>query len=238
MHYLQVLTPDLLLLHLPPQQSAFTEHGLPLALQVVGTEPRQTPLEHWSFVVAALPSLQAVPLALNGFEQTPVAVLHVPTVWHWSRAVQTTGFDPVHTPDWQVSVFMHALPSLHNVPSGTSTSIGQIAEVPLHVSILSHWSIGARQVVVGGLKTFTDGQVAEFPVHFSCRSQSPAAARQTVVDTLKLGRQVPLPLQVSGLSHTVSAELPHGVPCGSKQLSAVSLHVRAHSAPAVHGLPA
>ena len=44
-------------------------------------------------------SLQAVPLAAFGFEQTPVAVLQVPEVWHWSLAVQTTGFDPVHTPD-------------------------------------------------------------------------------------------------------------------------------------------
>ena len=136
MHYLQVLTPVLLLLHLPPQQSAFTEHDLPLALQVVGTEPRQTPLEHWSFVVAALPSLQAVPLALNGFEQTPVAVLHVPTVWHWSRAVQTTGFDPVHMPDWQVSVFMHALPSLQTVP----LALGGCVQLPaLHTSLVQRF---------------------------------------------------------------------------------------------------
>ena len=32
-------------------------------------------------------------------------------------AVQTTGFDPVHTPAWHVSVCVHALPSLHAEPS-------------------------------------------------------------------------------------------------------------------------
>jgi hypothetical protein len=30
---------------------------------------------------------------------------------------QTTGFWPVHTPAWQVSVWLHALPSLQPVPS-------------------------------------------------------------------------------------------------------------------------
>ena len=46
----------------------------------------------------ALPSLQVVPLVATGFEQAPVVVLHVPAVWHWSLAVQVTGFDPVHAP--------------------------------------------------------------------------------------------------------------------------------------------
>jgi hypothetical protein len=49
--------------------------------------------------VQALASLQAVPFDFVGFVQTPVDVLQVPAVWHWSLAVQTTGFDPVHTPD-------------------------------------------------------------------------------------------------------------------------------------------
>jgi hypothetical protein len=31
--------------------------------------------------------------------------------------VQTTGFDPVQAPAWHVSVCVHALPSLHDVPS-------------------------------------------------------------------------------------------------------------------------
>ena len=36
--------------------------------------------------------------------------------WHWSGAVQTTGFAPVQLPAWQVSVCVQALPSLHAVP--------------------------------------------------------------------------------------------------------------------------
>ena len=64
-----------------------------------------------------LPSLQDVPFAFDGFEQTPVPGLQVPTSWHWSAAVHTTGFAPVHTPDWQLSVCVQALASLHDVPS-------------------------------------------------------------------------------------------------------------------------
>src|SRR5438876_5695839 len=71
---------------------------------------------HVSVCVHALPSLQAVPLAAFGFEQTPVDVLQVPATWHWSEAVQTTGFEPVQVPDWQVSVCVQALPSLQAVP--------------------------------------------------------------------------------------------------------------------------
>jgi hypothetical protein len=43
--------------------------------------------------------LHVVPFDATGFEQAPVDVLHVPTVWHWSNAVHITGFAPVHTPD-------------------------------------------------------------------------------------------------------------------------------------------
>ena len=46
----------------------------------------------------ALESLQDVPLGTTGFEQSPVAGLQVPAMWHWSEAVQTTGFAPTHVP--------------------------------------------------------------------------------------------------------------------------------------------
>ncbi len=64
----------------------------------------------------ALPSLQALPLAFAGFEHVPVVGEQVPAVWHWSEAVQTTGLLPVHTPLWQVSICVQALPSLHELP--------------------------------------------------------------------------------------------------------------------------
>ena len=40
----------------------------------------------------------ADPSVFAGLEQTPLDVLHVPAVWHWSLAVQVTGFEPVQTP--------------------------------------------------------------------------------------------------------------------------------------------
>ena len=44
-----------------------------------------------------LPSLQVVPFAAVGFEQTPVVGSQVPAAWHWSLAVHTTAL-PAHTP--------------------------------------------------------------------------------------------------------------------------------------------
>jgi hypothetical protein len=42
--------------------------------------------------------------------------LHTPGTWHWSLAVQVTGFEPMQTPDTHVSVRVQALPSLQGVP--------------------------------------------------------------------------------------------------------------------------
>jgi hypothetical protein len=42
----------------------------------------QAPAWHASVCVQALPSEQAAPFALFGFEQTPVPGLHVPATWH------------------------------------------------------------------------------------------------------------------------------------------------------------
>ena len=79
----------------------------------------QVPLLHASFMVHALESLQAEPLGLAGLEQMPDEVSHVPATWHWSDAVHTTGLEPTQLPDWQLSVSVHALLSLHEEPSAT-----------------------------------------------------------------------------------------------------------------------
>src|SRR2546427_6746602 len=63
------------------------------------------------FPYPALFRSQVLPLAFAGFEHVPVAGSQVPAVWHWSEAVQATGVLPVHTPLWQVSVWVQALPS-------------------------------------------------------------------------------------------------------------------------------
>ena len=44
--------------------------------------PEQTPLWHVSLVLHLSPSLQLVPFVAAGFEQRPVAGLHVPATWH------------------------------------------------------------------------------------------------------------------------------------------------------------
>jgi len=69
------------------------------AVQVTGLPPEQAPLWQVSVCVQALLSLQAVPLAFTGFEQTPVAALQMPAAWHWSDAVHVTGLPPEQTPD-------------------------------------------------------------------------------------------------------------------------------------------
>src|SRR5438094_3891378 len=83
----------------------------------MGLEPVHAPLWQVSVCVQALPSVHAVPSVFDGFEQVPLEGSHVPATWHWSEAVQTTGLLPVHTPLWQVSVCVQALPSLQVVPS-------------------------------------------------------------------------------------------------------------------------
>jgi hypothetical protein len=60
--------------------------------------PPHEPLWQLSEGVQALPSLQKDPSLFAGFEQMPVPGAHVPTTWHWSCAVHTTGAEPVHTP--------------------------------------------------------------------------------------------------------------------------------------------
>jgi len=89
-----------------------------LAVHVMGLEPVQTPVWHVSVCVQALASSHAVPFGAFGFEQAPVAGSHVPATWHWSLAVHVTGLEPVHVPAWQLSVCVHASPSLHAVPFG------------------------------------------------------------------------------------------------------------------------
>ncbi len=71
-----------------------------------------------SLRVHALPSLQPEPSSFAGLLQMPVVGSHTPALWHWSEAVQVTGFVPTQAPPWQESVSVQALLSLHAVPFG------------------------------------------------------------------------------------------------------------------------
>jgi hypothetical protein len=100
--------------------------------QTRGLVPVHTPDKQLSICVHALPSLQREPLALDRFgAQVPVVVLHVPWMWHWSAAGQMTGMAPVHTPAWQLSIWVHPLPSLHAEPLSFG---GFVGHVPVAVS--------------------------------------------------------------------------------------------------------
>src|SRR5207245_2531427 len=109
------------------------------ALQTTGFAPVQVPAWQVSVWVQALPSLQAAPSALAGVEQVPLAGSQMPATWHWSRALQTTGFAPVQVPAWQVSVWVQAFPSLQAAPS----ALAGLEQVPLagsQVPATWHWS--------------------------------------------------------------------------------------------------
>lgn len=108
-----------------------------------GLLPTHVPEEHLSVWVQRLLSLQTVPSALFGFEQPPVDVLHVPTKWHWSRAVHTTGLLPVQLPLWQESVCVHALPSLQATPLAL-TGLLQVPVEVLHTPTSWHWLLAVQ----------------------------------------------------------------------------------------------
>ena len=114
-----------------------------LALQTTGLAPAQLPAWQLSLCVQALLSSQAVPLPTAGSLQTPVPGLHVPTVWHWSLAVQVTGFEPVQTPAWQLSVCVHASPSSQAVPLAATGSL-QTPVPGSHVPTSWHWSLAVQ----------------------------------------------------------------------------------------------
>jgi hypothetical protein len=99
--------------------------------------PVQVPAWQVSVCVHELPSEHELPLALAGFEQTPVAELHDPAVWHWSAAAQATGFAPAQTPAWQVSVWVQASPSEHELPLALA-GFEQTPVLVSHVPALWH----------------------------------------------------------------------------------------------------
>src|SRR2546429_295405 len=129
-----------------------------------------------------MPSSHGAPLALGGLLHAPVVGLQVPAVWHWFEAVHTTGFVPTQAPAWQVSLCVHALPSLQGAPSDL-TGLLQVPVAGLQVPAAWHWSEGVH----------TSG---------SAPTQTPpwqvAVSWQAMPSTGKPARQIPVrPSQVS-----------------------------------------
>jgi hypothetical protein len=57
--------------------------------------------------------------------------------------VHATGLPPAHEPPWQVSDWVHALPSLHVVPS-VAAGFEQAPLVGSHVPAAWHWSLAVQ----------------------------------------------------------------------------------------------
>jgi hypothetical protein len=108
-------------------------------LHTTGLAPAQAPAWQVSAWVQAFPSSHEVPSAFAGFEHIPVAASHAPALRHGSGAEHTTGLAPAQAPAWQVSVWVQALPSLHEEPS----AFAGVEHVPVagsHTPALWHWS--------------------------------------------------------------------------------------------------
>jgi hypothetical protein len=118
-----------------------TVHAIP-SLQVTAAPP-QMPAVHTSPVVQALPSAHAVPVGFAGFEQSPEAGAHVPAVWHWSGAGQTTAPPLAHAPAWHVSDTVQPLPSLQAEPLAFA-GFEQVPVTESHVPAVWHWSCAVQ----------------------------------------------------------------------------------------------
>jgi hypothetical protein len=126
--------------------------------------PWHVPPWQVSPTVHALPSVQAVPSGSAEPLHVPVAGLHVWAPWHWS-ATQVFGLLPVQTPDWQVSVCVQALLSLHAVPfiTGVCTQPDAGLQLSAVQGLLSSqlsaalWQAPPEQVPACGWQASGDG---------------------------------------------------------------------------------
>ena len=96
---------------MPSLQTPATWHWAG-GLHVKGT-PTQAPPTHWSPLVQAMPSAHGEASARTGKSHCPVCVLQLPAPRHTAGFPHTTALPLLHVPSWQVSVCVHALPSVH-----------------------------------------------------------------------------------------------------------------------------
>jgi hypothetical protein len=141
------------------------------SLQASGAPLVHVPPTHWSPVVQALASLQAVPSGFGASAQAPVVGLQV-AFWQGPEAEQTTGLAPRQVPAWQLSVRVHALPSLHAVPFGFAGW--------LQIPVAGAQTPGSRQ---GSVALQTTGALP---------TQAPAWQASTCVQALPSLQVVPL----------------------------------------------
>src|SRR6185369_3795869 len=96
---------------------------------------------------------QAVPSGAGTPGHSPVNVSQVPATWHSVRPLlQSTGLLPTQLPAWQVSVCIHASPSVQVVPSGLlGFEHSPVAGVQVPRSL--HWSTALQTSgLIGGFE--------------------------------------------------------------------------------------
>jgi hypothetical protein len=103
-----------------------------------------------STCVQAFPSLHAVPSGFgDGGLQSPETGSHVGALLQASPAPHKTGSLPWHTPAMQVSVCVHAVPSLQAVPSGRG-GFEQRPVAESHTPLAWQSSVGAQTTPAHG----------------------------------------------------------------------------------------
>jgi hypothetical protein len=95
----------------------FAVHGLP-SLQLSGAPAVQVPDWHVSSPLQTVLSAHDVPFG-NGLVVQPKTGSQ-PSVVHGLPSLQVSGVPGVQVPAWQVSLPLHRLPSVHDVPLGTA----------------------------------------------------------------------------------------------------------------------
>ena len=155
------------------------------AVHVTGFVPVHVPDWHASVCVHAFPSLQRRSVRRGRVRAAPLPGRRCPRRGTGPRR-RSSRRSPCRCPHWQVSACVHALPSLHVVPSGLRVSRSRS---PSAVHVFRHVAraVDARQTV--GRGAGVDWQVSAVPLHVSATSHLPAAARQTV--PLESAVQVP-----------------------------------------------
>src|SRR2546428_102620 len=108
-------------------------------MQTTAFVPVHTPVWQVSVCVDELPSVQALPSGLAGFEQVPVAGSQVPASWHSSEAGHALASPPLQAPFWHVSACVQAFPSLQALPSSL-VGFEHVPVVGLQVPASWHWS--------------------------------------------------------------------------------------------------
>ena len=147
--------------HVPATHDDPEAHALPQAPQLFGSDRVLTQRllhcvwfgEHAVSAATHAPALQTwleasappqlVPSAAVGFEHVPVAGLQAPATWQASAGAQAAETPPTHAPAWHESPCVHALWSLHAVPSAAA-GFEHVPLVGSHVPATWHASLAVH----------------------------------------------------------------------------------------------